>query len=254
MKVVILAGGLGTRFREETEFKPKPMIDIGHYPILVHLLKYYLALGHTEFVICGGYKVNQIKDYFTNLSTNLFDIEINYGTKTHINFLSSEMQNFKVTVVDTGKDTPTGERLLKIRDLLVNEQFLCTYGDGLSNIKLAELISLHNSSNAIATLSAVQPKSRFGILDLDGDKVNKFDEKPISLSWVNAGFFIFNPEIFNYIKVGQMLEEAPLKKLAEEGRLGAYRHNDFWQPMDTYRDWLVLEELWNSGKAPWKIW
>jgi glucose-1-phosphate cytidylyltransferase len=254
MKVVILAGGQGTRFREETDIKPKPMVEIGNKPILMHLIQYFAHFGHTDFIICGGYKVEYINDYFTNYLKSSVDPLLSFEKLNDFEFLNLRNPKFKVSILDTGLDTKTAERILRIKDLLNGEPFLCTYGDGLINIDINNLINFHNKKNQIATVTAVQPKGRFGVLDIENDLVTKFDEKPISNFWINAGFFVFENSIFGYLDKNQMLEEQPLKNLTRDSQLNAIRHQDFWQPMDTYRDWKILEDLWNSEQAPWKVW
>jgi glucose-1-phosphate cytidylyltransferase len=254
MKVVILAGGQGTRFREETEIKPKPMVKIGHEPILMHLIQYFVHFGHTEFIICGGYKVEYINDYFANYLRSSDNTSLIFEKLNDFEFIHLRNPKFKVSIRDTGSDTKTAERILRIKHLLNGEPFLCTYGDGLINIDINNLIYFHNKNNQIATVTAVQPKGRFGVLEIENGLVTKFDEKPISNFWINAGFFVFENSIFEYLDKNQMLEEQPLKNLTRDSQLNAVKHKDFWQPMDTYRDWKILEDLWNSEQAPWKVW
>ena len=256
MKTVLLAGGLGTRLREETEFRPKPMIPLGPQPILWHIMKTYAFYGQTDFVVCTGYKGNQIREYFRNFETMNSDFTINLGSGSGL-LAHGELEEsgWSVTVSDTGATTFTGGRLFKIRRYLENETFMCTYGDGVGDIDIAELLRFHKAHGRIATLTTVLPTSRFGVLDLSGDgTVQKFREKPESDGWINAGYFVFEPEIFNYLNEDSILEREPLARLAEESQLMAYRHNGFWQPMDTFRESVLLNELWDSGGAPWKVW
>jgi glucose-1-phosphate cytidylyltransferase len=258
MKVVLLAGGLGTRLREETEFRPKPMIPIGSQPILWHIMKTFAHYKHKEFIVCTGYKAEIIREYFRNFETmNLdFTIEINGNGSSRTKLMGELVESgWKVTVSDTGQLTPTGGRLHQIRNYVGNETFMCTYGDGLADINIEELLKFHKSHGRIATLSAVRPISRFGILDIENSgKVNQFQEKPKSESWVNVGYFVFEPEIFNYLNLNLVLENEPLSQLAAEGQLMAFKHNGFWQPMDTHRESILLTEMWEQDAAPWKVW
>ena len=233
MKAVILAGGYGTRFGEETHLKPKPMIEIGGKPILWHILKIYSAYKINEFVICCGYKGNVIKEYFSKFDSALWNIEL----------------------VDTGIDTMTGGRIKRIQNH-IDDTFCLTYGDGLSDIDINSLISFHKEKKSLATLTAVHPPERFGVLELSEEYVTEFHEKHRGQSsWINGGFFVFEPEIFDYINDDTtILERAPLETLAKEKKLAAFKHNGFWHSMDTLRDKNNLENLWNSKKAPWKIW
>jgi len=233
MKAVILAGGYGTRFGEETHLKPKPMIEIGGKPILWHILKIYSAYKINEFVICCGYKGNVIKEYFSKFDSALWNIEL----------------------IDTGIDTMTGGRIKRIQNH-IDDTFCLTYGDGLSDIDINSLISFHKEKKSLATLTAVHPPERFGVLELSEEYVTEFHEKHRGQSsWINGGFFVFEPEIFDYINDDTtILERAPLETLAKEKKLTAFKHNGFWHSMDTLRDKNNLESLWNSKKAPWKIW
>lgn len=257
MKCVILAGGLGTRISEETDLKPKPMVEIGGKPILWHIMKYYSQFGINDFIICCGYKGYVIKEYFSNYSLHNSDITIQLkDNKSIIHAKFSEP--WSVTLIDTGQDTMTGGRLLRVKEYLKDDKsFLLTYGDGLSNINISALIDFHNSNKRIATLSSVYPPGRFGALSISPDRsVNSFIEKPHGDgSQVNGGFFVFQKEVFEYLKGDDsILEREPLQNLASDGELMAFEHNDFWQPMDTLRDKIFLENLWNTNKAPWKIW
>jgi len=257
MKTVILAGGYGTRLSEETSVRPKPMVEIGEKPILWHIMKIYSASGINDFIICCGYKGNLIKEYFANYfvmrSDVTFDIRKN-TVKVHHN----HAEPWKVTLVDTGEKTMTGGRIKRVRDYLEGETFCLTYGDGLSDVKIAELIEFHRKQKSLVTLTAVQPPGRFGAFELSGEhsRVQGFREKPRGDgAWVNGGFFVLEPGAMDYIE-GDMTswEQEPLQRIAHDGKLSAYKHMGFWQPMDTLRDKMYLEELWNSGTPPWKVW
>ena len=256
MKAVILAGGLGTRLREETEYRPKPMVEIGGKPILWHIMKQLSQQGLIDFVVCLGYKGELIKDFFLNYQTRTNDVTISLGSDEvkpiHTN---PHSENWEVTLANTGSSTLTGGRIFKIKEYVQKETFLCTYGDGLSDIDLKQLVAFHRSHGKIATVTAVKPLSRFGALNIDeSNQVKKFSEKPISSDWVNGGFFIFEPEIFRYLDEECTLEAEPLEKLAKDGELMAYKHGGFWQPMDTYRETQELNSIFDSGNAPWKNW
>jgi glucose-1-phosphate cytidylyltransferase len=256
MKAVILAGGFGTRISEETHLKPKPMIDIGGKPIIWHIMKMYAFYGITEFVVCCGYKGYLIKEYFANyflhLSDVTFDIRSN-SMKVH----QQSADPWKVTLVDTGEKTMTGGRLKRVSEYIKNEEIFCmTYGDGLSDVNINKLIDFHKKNQALATLTAVSPPARFGILELNDNKVVTFKEKPQGRSnLINGGFFVLSNKVIDLIEGDHTIWEAdPLENLASQNQLTAYRHDGFWQPMDTLRDKNLLEDLWLSGKAPWKIW
>ncbi|MBA4369207.1 MAG: glucose-1-phosphate cytidylyltransferase [Desulfobacterium sp.] len=256
MKAVILAGGFGTRLSEETGVKPKPMVEIGDRPILWHIMKIYSAHGINDFIICLGYKGYCIKDYFYNYSYHMSDVTFdlkNNDMKVHKN----GTEPWKISLIDTGEKTMTGGRLKRVKDYIGDETFCLTYGDGVSNINLTKLIEFHKSQNVLATLTAVQPPGRFGAFKLEEKKaiIESFKEKPKGDSaWINGGFFVLEPAVIDYIADDSTVwEKEPMEKLANEGKLAAYRHNDFWHPMDTLRDKMYLDELWQSGKAPWKI-
>jgi glucose-1-phosphate cytidylyltransferase len=257
LKAVILAGGFGTRLSEETGVKPKPMVEIGDRPILWHIMKIYSAAGINDFVICLGYKGHIIKEYFANYSLHLSDITFdlkNNRTRVHHN----ETEPWKVTLVHTGENTMTGGRIKRIRSYLGNETFCLTYGDGVSNVDIKALIQFHKTQNAFVTLTAVQPPGRFGAFNLAADqhKILAFKEKPQGDgAWINGGFFIVETNALDYIDGDKTVwEREPMESLAKEGKIAAYRHQGFWQPMDTLRDKHFLEDLWTSGKAPWKVW
>lgn len=256
MKVVILAGGLGTRLSEETEIRPKPMVEIGGMPILWHIMKIYSSQGFNEFIICLGYKGFLIKEYFANYFLHLSDVTIKLSTgKIEVHDCKSE--DIKMTLIDTGIQTQTGGRIKRIGKYIGNESFMLTYGDGLANINIVDLLNFHRKNKKLATVTTVSPPGRFGALLLGkNSEVIKFEEKPLSDGgWINGGFFILEPEVLNYIKDDNTYwEREPMVNLASDGQLSAYKHEGFWKPMDTLRDKTELENLWNSGKAPWKIW
>lgn len=256
MKVVILAGGLGTRLREETEFKPKPMVEVGGHPVLWHIMKNFAHYGHNEFVIATGYKSEYIKDYFLHYKTRNNDFTISLGKTDSLTIHGNENHDWEVTIADTGLNTQTGGRLLGVKKYLDdNENFLMTYGDGLANVDLDKLIQHHDESQKVATVTVVQPLSRFGVVDLnDRDQVVHFREKPQVEGWISVGYFVLNPRALSYLDPNEPLEQKPLAKLASDGELSAFRHKGFWQPMDTYREAQLLNELWDSGNAPWKTW
>lgn len=256
MKVVILAGGLGTRLSEETVLKPKPMVEIGGMPILWHIMKIYSAYGFNEFIICLGYKGYVIKEYFTNYFLHRSDVTIDLG-RNHMNIHNSSAEPWRITLVDTGKDSMTGGRIKRIQSHIGHERFMLTYGDGVGNINIGELVDFHQANGRACTLTSVQPSGRFGALNLDdNDGVNSFLEKPKGDgAWINAGFFVCEPSVFEHIQNDQTIwEREPLEGLARSGELMAYKHSGFWKPMDTLRDKMDLEEMWESGKAEWKIW
>jgi len=256
MKAVILAGGLGTRISEETHLKPKPMVEIGGMPILWHIMKTYSAHGVNDFIICCGYKGYVIKEYFANYFLHMSDVTfdmVNNQMQVHHRYA----EPWRVTLVDTGEETMTGGRLKRVASYLQGEDSFCfTYGDGVSDVNVSKLISFHKEQNVMATLTATLPPGRFGALDFEGNKVRTFKEKPKGDgAMINGGFFVLSPKVIDYIENDSTVwERDPLEKLAEEGQLAAFQHDGFWQPMDTLRDKIHLENLWSNGKAPWKVW
>ena len=257
MKVVILAGGMGTRISEESHLKPKPMIEIGERPILWHIMKIYSHYGFNEFIICLGYKSNMVKDYFANYFMYESDVTFNFRSGKEVFTHQHFAERWSVTLVNTGLETQTGGRVKRIQKYVGNEPFLLTYGDGVSDVNISQLIDFHKSNGKLATVTAAQPLGRFGSLNIkETGEVAGFVEKPKGdNSWINGGFFVMQPEVFNYLKEDDTyLEQGLLEKLANEHQLLAYRHEGFWQPMDTLRDKHLLDELWRSGKAPWKVW
>jgi len=256
MKTVILAGGFGTRLSEETELKPKPMVEIGGMPIILHIMKYYSSFGFNEFIVCLGYKGYLIKEYFSNYFLHLSDITIELSTGK-ISIHNCKSEDIKVTLVDTGINTQTGGRIKRIQKYINNETFMLTYGDGLSNVDLNKLLEFHFKNKKFATVTAVQPPGRFGTLKIiDNSIVKSFNEKPAGDgSWINGGFFVLEPNIFDYIKDDNTYwEKEPMENLARDNQLSAFIHRGFWKPMDTLRDKLELEKIWQSGNAPWKKW
>lgn len=256
MKAVILAGGFGTRLSEETDNKPKPMVEIGDFPILWHIMKIYSFYGVNDFIICLGYKGYIIKEYFANYYLHSSDVEYNFK-KDKINIINRRSEPWKIKLIDTGYNSMTGGRLKRISKYLnKNEDFCFTYGDGLSDVNIIELIKFHKQKKAIATMTAVNPPGRFGAIDIENDLVTSFKEKPSgSEGLINGGFFILNTRALNYIKDDSTIwEKEPLEKLSKEKKLAAYVHNGFWQPMDTLRDKKYLEKLWSLNEAPWKLW
>jgi glucose-1-phosphate cytidylyltransferase len=255
MKVVILAGGLGTRLSEYTGLIPKPMVEIGGKPMLWHILNIYSSYGYNEFVIALGYKSQVIKEYFLHyyaLNSD-FEVDLSNGDISYVNPLS---RNWKITLVDTGLNTLTGGRVKRLQNIIGDESFMLTYGDAVADVNIEELVKFHEKSNKIATVTAVHPVARFGELGINGDnEVLDFKEKPqVNQGWINGGFFVLNPEVFNYIEDDNtILEREPLENLTKENQLVAYKHAGFWQCMDTVRDRDSLEEIWNTGDAAWKI-
>lgn len=256
MKVVILAGGFGTRFSEETDLKPKPMIEIGGRPILWHIMKIYSSFGYNEFIICLGYKGYVIKEYFQNYFLHQSDVTFDMK-KNAVKYHASKAEPWQVTLIDTGAGTMTGGRIKRIREYVGNGPFMMTYGDGVGDVDIAKLLDTHRTHGKLATVTAVQPSGRFGAMDIGDDTtVHSFKEKPRGDgAWINGGFFVLEPGIFDYIPGdATMWEREPMEKLASDGQLGSYKHYGFWKPMDTLRDKVDLEAMWNSPKAPWKLW
>lgn len=255
MKVVLLAGGLGTRISEESEYKPKPMIDIGGMPILWHIMKTYSWYGFNDFVICAGYKQHVIKEWFSDYFLHMTDVTFDFTQENTLTVHDKHAEPWKVTVVDTGLSTMTGGRIKRIQKYIGSEPFLMTYGDGVANIDIRHLIEFHRSHGKIATLTATDVKQRFGVLDLNGSIVNTFKEKISDGSKINVGYMVLNPEIFDYIEGDTtVFEKEPLERVARAGELRAYVHHGFWQCMDTKREKDMLENMWASGNAPWKVW
>jgi glucose-1-phosphate cytidylyltransferase len=256
MKAIILAGGLGTRLREETEFRPKPMVEVGGRPILWHIMKNLSHFGITDFIVATGYKSDMIKEYFLNYEAWNNDFTIELGHKGSLKFHDAHDEaHWSVTVAFTGEETMTGGRVFRASKYLDDEPFLVTYGDGLADVDIDALRDFHSSSACLATVTTVQPTSRFGVMDVTPDgKVIAFSEKPQLDGWINVGFFIMEPAALNYLDADCVLEEQPLARLAADGELSAYRHQGFWQPMDTYRESKLLNDLWDTGSPPWRLW
>jgi len=255
MKVAILAGGVGSRLSEETEVRPKPMVEIGSYPILWHILKHYSQYGHDEFVVALGYKGDYIRRWFREYSTLSANMRVKTGTGEVINHDHSET-DWTIDLIDTGQSTLTGGRIKRLQPWIGNETFMLTWGDGVSDVNLDELLAFHKSHGKLATMTAVRPPARFGHLVFEGDKVKRFTEKPqTSEGWINGAFFVLEPEIFDYIEGDStQWEHEPMEKLAADGQLMAYKHSSFWQCMDTLRDKQLLQKLWDEGNPPWKTW
>ena len=253
--VVILCGGMGTRLREETEYKPKPMVEIGGRPVLWHIMKIYARYGFTDFILCLGYKGSVIKEYFLSYEMMCNDCTVQLGQKNRITYQSNHKeQDFNITLVDTGLHTMTGGRIKRIEPYIRSNKLMVTYGDGLADVDVNELVAFHDAHGKVATLTATMPPSRFGILDLeDQGKVNHFREK-VSTEWINGGFFVFDRKIFDYLDTECILEKKPMETLAQDGQLMAYRHEGFWIGMDTYREYEALNQMWDRGDAPWKVW
>ena len=255
MKVVILAGGLGTRLSEETINKPKPLVEIGDMPIIWHIMKIYSHFGLNDFIICLGYKGYMIKEFFANYALHTSDVTIDIS-KNQITTQKKHSEPWKITLVDTGKDTMTGGRIRRVKDYLDNEDFCLTYGDGVADININKLIDFHKNQKTLATITAVKPPGRFGALKLENNIVSSFDEKPEGDgNWINGGFFVLSPRIIDFIQDDTtVLERSPLERIALEKQLSAFKHDSFWQPVDTLRDKEKLDKIWNSGNAPWKVW
>ena len=257
MKVVLLAGGFGTRISEESQYKPKPMIEIGGKPILWHIMKWYSKFGHNDFIICCGYKQEVIKNYFANYYLYNSDVTFDFSNNGEITVHSDHTENWKVTVVDTGLNTLTGGRLKRIGKFLNHDEpFLMTYGDGVGDVDINAVIDFHNRSNTLATLTGVLPEGRFGVMDIKDNKILSFREKSkTDMGWINGGFMVLNPKVLDYITGDEiMFEREPLESLASDGQLSCYKHYGFWQCMDTLRDKEKLDKLLETDKAPWKVW
>ncbi len=258
-KVVILCGGLGTRLREETEFRPKPMVEVGGRPILWHIMKTYAHYGFREFVLCLGYRGNMIREYFLNYEAMSNDFTISLGADGRkIDYHGAhDEQGFRVTLVNTGADTMTGGRVKRVEPFIDGDLFMVTYGDGLADIDIRKLLNYHCAHGKIATITAVRPMSRFGVLEIDNSgHVETFAEKPELDGWASAGFFVFHRRFFEYLDGGdgQIMEQEPLTRLVADGQLAGFRHEGFFYAMDTYREYEALKKMWNSGQAPWKVW
>ena len=255
MKVVILAGGHGTRLAEETVVKPKPMIEIGGKPIIWHIMSIYAAHGFADFIVACGYKGEILKEYFSHFYLHHVDITLDLSTGTE-DVHNRRGPDWRVSLVDTGLATQTGGRVKRLREWIGNKTFMLTYGDGVGNVDITALLAFHKSHRRLATVTAVRPPARFGGLVFNGDQVVEFSEKPqVGEGWINGGFMVLEPEVLDYIKGDEtILEREPLERLAADGQLVAFRHEGFWQPMDTFREKQFLEELWRSGKAPWMVW
>lgn len=256
MKVVILCGGMGTRMREETEFKPKPLVPIGRMPVLWHIMKIYSHYGFRDFILCLGYKGEMIKEYFLNFEEMTNDFTLNLRSKkekvTHHN--KERLEDWNITFVDTGFETNTGGRVKGIEHLVDGDEFFLTYGDGLSNVNISKLLDYHRSKKKVGTLTAINPTSPFGIIEVANGIAKSFKEKPRLEGLINGGFFVFNKKIFDYLEENSILEEEPLKRLTAEKGLAVYEHNDFWQCMDTFKDVERLNKMWREGDTPWKVW
>jgi glucose-1-phosphate cytidylyltransferase len=258
MKVVLLAGGLGTRLSEETVLKPKPMVELGGMPILWHIMKIYSAYGYNDFIVCLGYKGYVIKEYFANYFLHKSDVTIDLSNNS-IKVHDSQAEPWKITLVDTGNESMTGGRIKRIQPFVKDEPFMLTYGDGVSDVNIKDLVDFHKKGNKLCTVTAVQPSGRFGALDIGAgnNQVHSFFEKPKGDgSWINGGYFVCEPGIFDYIKSGDstIWEKDPMEGIAKDGQMDAYKHDGFWRPMDTLKDKHDLNEMWDTGNAPWKIW
>ncbi|GAB6467762.1 MULTISPECIES: glucose-1-phosphate cytidylyltransferase [Bacillus] len=257
MKVVILAGGFGTRISEESHLIPKPMIEIGGKPILWHIMKYYSSFGYNDFIICCGYKQYVIKEFFADYYLHMSDVTFDFTAENKMIVHNTNIEPWKVTLIDTGLNTLTGGRIKRVKDYIGNEPFMLTYGDGVADVNIHELVDFHKSHGKTATITAIQPGGRFGMLDIDDrEGINSFKEKSKEDGgWINGGFMVLNPEVIDYISDDTtVFEKEPLETIASEGELKAHRHNGFWQCMDTLRDKQLLEKLLKDGQAPWKVW
>ena len=254
MKTVILAGGLGTRLAEETNVRPKPMVEIGGKPILWHIMKIYSCFGLNDFIICLGYKGYMIKEYFCNYAMHVSDITIDVA-KQRIELLQNHAEPWRITLVDTGETSMTGGRLKRIAQYLDDDDFCMTYGDAVGNVNITELVKFHKKQGTLATLTSTRPPGRFGVFSSEGDRITSFSEKPRVEGGVNGGFFVLSPKVLDYISGDHTIwEHEPLESLAKQKEISAFQHSGFWRPMDTLRDKNELSELWESGKAPWKTW
>lgn len=258
MQVVILAGGLGTRLREETEYRPKPLVEVGGRPIIWHIMKLYAHYGFLDFIACLGYRGNMIKEYFLNYEAMNNDFTIGLGVPNQIHYLNNhDEQNFRVTLANTGVDTQTGGRIKQIQKYIEDDLFMVTYGDGLADVNIGELLSFHKEHGKLATVTTVQPPSRYGIVDIDEReaRVLKFGEKIKDNKWVSAGYFVFNRKVFDYLEGGHcILEREPLERLTAEGQLMSYQHHGFFYAMDTFKEYTELNKMWETQQAPWKVW
>lgn len=256
MKVVLLAGGFGTRISEESQYKPKPMIEIGDMPILWHIMKTYSHYGFKEFIICAGYKQHVIKQWFADYFLHTSDITFDFSQGNQMIVHDAHSEDWKVTIVDTGLHTMTGGRLKRIRKYLGDEPFFMTYGDGVADVDIPAALEFHRAHGRLATMTAIRPESRYGIIDLEGNKVLSFREKSQQdVGWINGGFMVLEPKVLDYVAGDHvMFEREPMEQLAADGELMCFRHDGFWQCMDTLRDKQKLDSLWESGKAPWKLW
>lgn len=256
MKVVILAGGLGTRLSEETDIRPKPMVEIGGKPILWHIMKIYSHFGYNEFIVCLGYKGHIVKEYFANFFLHHSDVTVDVSNGK-LTMHKTGKENWKITLVDTGKDSMTGGRVKRIKEFVNNKPFMLTYGDGVSNVNIKKLVDFHKQNKKLVTVTAVQPDSRFGVLDInETNQVRSFMEKPKGeAGWINGGFFVCEPGIFKYLKDDSTIwERDPLEKISKAGQLIAFKHRGFWKPMDTLKDKQDLNKVWDNGTAEWKLW
>jgi glucose-1-phosphate cytidylyltransferase len=256
VKAVILAGGLGTRLREETEYRPKPMVDVGGRPILWHIMKAFAHYGIADFVVCAGYRGDVIRDYFLNYEARTNDFTIELGRRDSVEYHGEHPEShWRVTVAETGAETMTGGRVKRVQRYVGNERCIVTYGDGLADVDIAALLKFHESHGRLATVTTVRPLSRFGVMDLETDgRVAQFREKPVTEDYVNGGYFVFEPAVFDLLGPDSTLEREPLEQLAMDSQLMAYRHEGFWQPMDTFREYSMLNQMWDAGTAPWKVW
>lgn len=256
MKAIILAGGKGTRLREETEYRPKPMVDVGGRPVIWHIMKSLAHFGIVDFVVCAGYRGDFIRDYFLNYEAHTSDFTVRLGLRGSVEYHDSHPESkWTITIAETGAETMTGGRVKRVERFVEGERCLVTYGDGLANVNIADLVSFHEAHGKLATVTTVRPLSRFGVMDLSpAGAVERFREKPQTDDYVNAGYFIFEPEVFSYLDEHCVLESEPLQALAADGQLMAYRHEGYWQPMDTFREYTMLNAMWADNGAPWKVW